>query len=167
MKEITLDTKISELLNDYEDMKDILIDINPKFKKLNNPILKRTLAKVASVKKAAIVGGMNPLELLNKLREAVGQGSVSMSDDIEDEQLAPSWISNRATESLDANEILDNDENPLAKSYTILKRFDKDEILTISSDFRPEPLIDEFIKSGYSTYCQEVANDKYLTYIKK
>ncbi len=73
MKEITLDTKIADLLNDYEGMKDILIDINPKFKKLNNPILRRTVAKVATVKQASIVGGMRPLELLNRLREAVGQ----------------------------------------------------------------------------------------------
>jgi len=73
LKEITLDTKIADLLNDYEGMKDILIDINPKFKKLNNPILRRTVAKVATVKQASIVGGMRPLELLNRLREAVGQ----------------------------------------------------------------------------------------------
>jgi len=31
MKKITLDTKIADLLNLREDMKDILISINPKF----------------------------------------------------------------------------------------------------------------------------------------
>jgi len=77
MKKITLDTKIADLLNLREDMKDILISINPKFKKLNNPILRRTLAKVASIKQAAIVGGMEPIELLNRLREALGQEPVT------------------------------------------------------------------------------------------
>ncbi len=73
MKEITLETKIADLLNDYEGMKDILIKINPKFKKLNNPVLRRTLAKIAGVKQAAVVGGMDPMDLLNQLRKAVGQ----------------------------------------------------------------------------------------------
>jgi len=45
LKEITLDTKIADLLNDYEGMKDILIDINPKFKKLNNPIWEEDCSK--------------------------------------------------------------------------------------------------------------------------
>ncbi|MFK5882603.1 MAG: hypothetical protein QM482_10380 [Sulfurospirillum sp.] len=35
MKEIALDMTIAELLNNYKGMKDILIEINPKFKKLN------------------------------------------------------------------------------------------------------------------------------------
>jgi len=30
-----------------------------KFKKLNNPVLRRTIAKVASVKQVAIIGGMD------------------------------------------------------------------------------------------------------------
>jgi hypothetical protein len=80
MKEITLDTKIADLLNNYDGMKEILIDINPKFKKLNNPILRRTIAKVAGVRQAAIVGGMKPMDLLNKLREAVGQEPLVVDD---------------------------------------------------------------------------------------
>ena len=68
MKEIKIDTTIADLLNNYNGMKDTLIGINPKFKKLNNPILRRTLAKLATVKQAAIIGGMKPQDLLNKLR---------------------------------------------------------------------------------------------------
>jgi len=74
--EITMETKIADLLNSRPDMKDILIAINPKFKKLNNPVLRRTLAKLASVKQAAVVGGMDALDLLNQLRVAVGQEPV-------------------------------------------------------------------------------------------
>ncbi len=75
MKEITLDTKIADLLNNYNGMKDILISINPKFKKLNNPILRRTVAKVANIKQAAVVGGMKPIELLNKIRNRSWAGT--------------------------------------------------------------------------------------------
>ena len=122
MKEITLDTKIADLLNDYEGMKDILISINPKFKKLNNPVLRRTLAKLAGVKQAAIVGGMEPMDLLNQLRVAVGQEPLSSSDEQTQPQIkeAPEWIKNEPLEVLDANELLDSEENPLAKANLIL-----------------------------------------------
>jgi TusA-related sulfurtransferase len=168
MKEITLDTKIADLLNNYEGMKDILIDINPKFKKLNNPILRRTIAKVAGVKQAAIVGGMKPIDLLNQLRERVGQSPIDLSEnDVEDNQKAPDWIEQEATISLNANDILDRDKNPLAETNKALKKLKDGEILQIHSDFRPEPLIDEFIKKGYNVYTQERDSNNFVTYILK
>ncbi len=169
MKEITLDTKIADLLNDYEGMKDILIDINPKFKKLNNPILRRTVAKVATVKQASIVGGMRPLELLNRLREAVGQpplddgADVTIDDGID---IAPEWINGEAKIELDANRILDGGGNPLAVAGKALRELNGGQFLVIESDFKPEPLIDEFIRRGCSVYSQELSGGSFKTYVK-
>ena len=170
MKEITLETKVADLLNNYEGMKDILIKINPKFKKLNNPVLRRTLAKIAGVKQAAVVGGMEPMDLLNQLRVAVGQKPVAMeNEDIQQESVEdiPAWITQVPKESINANELLDKEDNPLAKSFNILRKFDADEVLAIESDFRPEPLIEEFEKQGHEVYSQEVEEGKFLTYVKK
>ena len=169
MKEITQDTKIANLLKDYDNMKDILVKINPKFKKLNNPVLRRTLAKVASVRQAAIVGGMDPLDLLNQLREEVGQGSVSIEiDSTDDENIAtPEWIDTKPKENIDAEKLLDKEENPLAITHNILRVLTSGDVVTLTSSFRPEPLIDEFIKAGHEIYCQEVSQDSYTTYIKK
>jgi TusA-related sulfurtransferase len=171
MQEIRLDTKIADLLNNYEGMKDILIDINPKFKKLNNPILRRTIGRVATVKQAAIVGGMKPLDLLNQLRERVGQKPISQDKEIEEEgdsNEAPEWITTQEPKvSLDANEILDNNENPLSKLNKALKDLKEGEIVVIHSDFRPEPLIEEFSKKGHKVYSQEISTDKFITYIQK
>jgi len=170
MKEITLDTKISELLNDYEGMKDILISINPKFKKLNNPILRKTIAKVASVKQAAFVGGMEPAELLNKLREAVGQEKIEVKEDENEIQKPvekPSWIVETTPKVvLNANKLLDEDKNPLAEVSKALKSLEKGDVLEIVSDFRPEPLIDEFVKKGYEIFCDEINDSEFKTYIK-
>jgi uncharacterized protein (DUF2249 family) len=169
MKEITLETKIADLLNDYEDMKDILIKINPKFKKLNNPVLRRTLAKIAGVRQAAIVGSMNPIDLLNQLRISVGQPPVE-SPNIKELTPAlevPAWISIEAKATLDANALLDEEDNPLAKAYTMLKKLDSGDILTIVADFQPEPLIEEFEKAGHEVYCQEIDDTHFVTYIKK
>jgi len=169
MKDITLETKIADLLNDYEGMKDILIKINPKFKKLNNPVLRRTLAKIAGVRQAAIVGGMDPVDLLNQLREAVGQIPVDImtpKGEVEVEE-APEWILKEAKQVLNANEILDQERNPLAELHKALKAIDEGEVITIEADFQPEPLMDEMLKAGHDVFSREVEEDHFITYIKK
>jgi TusA-related sulfurtransferase len=166
MKEITLDTKIADLLNNYDGMKEILIDINPKFKKLNNPILRRTIAKVAGVRQAAIVGGMKPMDLLNKLREAVGQEPLTVDDNTQEiSQERPEWIDSTPKVTLDANEMLDKELNPLVELHKAIKSLQKGDIVLIKSDFRPEPLIEEYIKKGYEVYSEEINKDEFETYI--
>jgi len=166
MKEIKIDTTIAELLNNYEGMKDILISINPKFKKLNNPILRRTLAKVATVKQAAIIGGMDPYDLLNKLRVAVGQEPIEKksSEDNRVEPL-PSWVKEPKV-ILDANRLLEKEINPLAEANKRLKELPKGEVLAILADFRPEPLIEEFAKKGFEVAVEQKGENNFITYIK-
>jgi len=170
--EITMETKIADLLNSRPDMKDILISINPKFKKLNNPVLRRTLARLASVRQAAVVGGMDASDLLNQLRTAVGQEPIGTDDqeEIEDndniEMNAPKWISKKPKMVFDGNEMLDREENPLAEITKAMHNLKKGDVVTLNVDFKPEPLIDECIKRGYKVYTEE-KDGVYTTYIRK
>ena len=174
-KEITLDTKIADLLGDYEGMKEILITINPKFKKLNNPVLRRTLGRIASVRQAAIVGNMNPTDLVDQLRKAVGQKPICEGCEIKTDECfipatpdKPDWVGMSApVETLDANVLLDEDKNPLAEVRIALNKLQEGEQLLLQADFQPEPLIEEFAKQGFATYTYEAENGKYLTYIRK
>ena len=172
MKDITLETKISELLNNYEGMKDILIEINPKFKKLNNPVLRRTLAKIAGVKQAAIVGGMDPMILLNQLRTAVGQAPIETEIETKNvfsalKEEIPLWVSEKPKKRLNANEILDEDLNPLSVLHQAMKKVEENDIIIIQSDFQPEPLIDKYRDLGHDVYCQPVDDTHFITYVKK
>ena len=170
MKEITMETKVSELLNDYPGMKETLIAINPRFKKLNNPVLRRTLAKVASVRQAAVVGGMEPLELLNRLRESVGQTAVDAGGEtraVERSEEKPAWASEEPKGTLDANALLDAEKNPLAEANKVLKAIEVGECIAIRSDFKPEPLIEEFEKAGHEAYCEEQGENEFVTYVRK
>jgi len=54
-------------------LEDILIEIAPAFKKLKNPVLRETIAKIAKLQQAASIGGIQTEELINRLRKAVGQ----------------------------------------------------------------------------------------------
>jgi len=170
MGNITLETKIFDLIHKNTGMKDILIDINADFKKLNKSIIGKTLTQEgADLKEAAIVVGMDPVELLNSLRKSLGQEIVEASDnqtnEISDE--VPVWALNEPKYTLNANELLKKDLSPLAEAQTTLRSFKKDDFFTIVSDFRPQPLIDDLIKMGHDVYVGKITEEKFITYIKK
>jgi uncharacterized protein (DUF2249 family) len=174
-KEITLETKIADLLNDYEGMKTILININPKFKKLNNPVLRRTLGRIASVRQAAVVGGMDPMDLVDQLRKAVGQEPICEGCEIKSDDCfvppatpKPDWVdASQIYITLNANTLLDDDKNPLAETHKALHKMPKDEMLRLEADFQPEPLIEEFEKNGYDVWTDESQTGQFVTYIRK
>ena len=70
---ITPETKIYDLLENYPALENKLIEIAPVFSKLKNPVLRRTIAKVTSIKQAALVGNVSLNHLVNELRKEVGQ----------------------------------------------------------------------------------------------
>lgn len=165
--EITINTKIYDLLKEYPFLEDKLIEINPKFKKLKNPVLRRTVTRIASIKQAAIVGGMEPTELLNKIREAVGQPPVKIEEEEVKEEYIPDWVTKEPKVIFDGNRLLDEGKNPLAQISKALKELVKDDVVLLKTDFRPEPLIEEFKKKGYEVYSAKGSGEEFLTYIKK
>ncbi|WP_281950725.1 DUF1858 domain-containing protein [Nitrosophilus kaiyonis] len=164
--EITLETKIYDLLKEYPFMEDKLIEINPKFKKLKNPVLRRTVARIASIKQAAIVGGMDPVDLLNKIRKEVGLEPIDIKIETKKSEEIPDWITKEPVEILDGNKLLEEGKNPLAHINKIIKNLKSGEIILLKTDFKPEPLIEEFRKKGDEVYCVKESDKEYLTYIK-
>ena len=83
----------------------------------------------------------------------------------EESKEKPSWVKEPKL-TFDANKLLDEEKNPLAEVNKELKKLSSGEIVAITSDFKPEPLIDEFKKKGYEVYCEEESSEKFVTYIK-
>ncbi len=173
--EITLETKIADLLNNHPGMKEILIDINPKFKKLNNPVLRRTLGRIASVRQAAVVGAMDPKDLVDQLRKSVGQPPICEGCEIQTDACyipesdgRPKWVdASKPAIMLDANQLLDDDKNPLAEVRIALNKLSENQSLILRADFQPEPLIETFREQGFLTHTEQNDDGKYDTYIKK
>ena len=46
---ITPKTKVLELIETYPELEDVLIEYAPAFKNLKNPVLRRTVAKIATL----------------------------------------------------------------------------------------------------------------------
>jgi hypothetical protein len=84
-------TKVSELLNQYPFLKDFLIKLNPEFKMLDNPIMRKTVGRLASLGKVAMIGGMDVKKLLDDIagkikKETNAAVSISYSEEGVDEQ---------------------------------------------------------------------------------
>ncbi len=76
--EITPSTKVNDLLDAYPELEETLIGIAPPFKKMKNPILRKSVARVATIKHISSVGNVPLNELINKLRKAVSDTRYSV-----------------------------------------------------------------------------------------
>ena len=64
--QLSVKTKIDDLLKQYPYLVDFLITLSPKFKNLTNPVLRKTVGKIATLEKAAAIGGLDADELDRK-----------------------------------------------------------------------------------------------------
>lgn len=71
MADITPDTSIFDLLEEYPFLVDFLIDYNPKFTLLKNPMMRATAGRVATLRKASEIGGVEVDDLLAAIRGEV------------------------------------------------------------------------------------------------
>ena len=68
-------TKVGELLDAYPELEPVLMAMSPAFEKLKNPVLRRTVARVATLQQVSVVGGVNIEEMIRRLRKEAGQDS--------------------------------------------------------------------------------------------
>lgn len=173
---ITPDTRVAELLDAYPSLEDVLIQQAPAFKALKNPVLRRTVAKVATLSQAARVGGVPVRRLIVALRRAAGQpvdevkgdsGSSVDSEISAENTAAPDWLDeSKVHVTIDADALLATGESPLAKVQHALRELSDGEIIRITSNFRPEPLIDTLQKRSIPTHVVHCQPNAYHTYVR-
>ena len=54
--DITAGTKVAALLSEHPELEDLLISMSPAFIKLRNPVLRRSVARIATLREATAVG---------------------------------------------------------------------------------------------------------------
>ncbi len=122
---ITPKTKIHDLLEAYPELEERLILAAPQFKKLKNPLLRNTIARVTTLSQAAIIGGIKVEELVNTLREASGQQKEEhfSGDGPSYNFETPAWFSAKAVGgSIDITDMLNAGEQPVHEVLSALKK---------------------------------------------
>lgn len=69
---VLADSNIKETLDSFPELKDVLVHLSPKFRKMQNPTLYSTLARFASFKDAAKVTGVSICEILHSINKHLG-----------------------------------------------------------------------------------------------
>ena len=64
---ITKDTIIGNLVKEYPFVKDFLFNLSPKFSKLKNPILFKTMSSIATLEMISERGGFEVQDLIDKI----------------------------------------------------------------------------------------------------
>ena len=167
--EITPSTKVNDLLDTYPELEEILIGIAPPFKKLKNPLLRKSVARVATIKHISSVGNVPLNELINKLRMAVGQ---SVTDDsYEDENYfldKPDWFSeDKISLSFNEEKLGDKDKMTLVTMLQEAKNVKEGEIIELTTRFLPAPGIDRMKSKGYSVWTVKQEDDLIKSYFVK
>lgn len=166
---ITPKSKIFDILEAYPELEEVLINYVPEFEKIKNPVLRRTVGKVASLQQAASIGGVHVAELVNLLRNAVGQNSGDL--ELEDKAYqydSPIWFNaDRIKVRLDARPMLAQGEHPVGQVLEDLKKLKEGDIYVLTVPFLPAPLIDKATSLGFSHWVKEENADLVLVYFVK
>ena len=165
--QITPDTKIGALLDKFPQLEEVLTKVAPEFKKLRNPILRRTVAKVVSLRQVAALGKVSLAEMINTLRTEAGIQDLFMGKNSEMTfgKEKPSWFSDsKIVSRLDIQPMLESGQQPIQHVLRECQKLKPDEIYEVISPFLPAPLIEQAEKLRYSVWSQEESPNVYKTY---
>ena len=166
---ITPKTKIFDIIEAYPLLEEVLIGYVPAFQKLKNPVLRRTVGKIATLQQAALIGNVNVGELVTHLRGKIGQsGEEINSEEHPYNYQIPRWFDTaKVTVKFDVREMLANGEHPVAQVMEDLKRQKDDEIYQLIAPFLPVPLIDKASGLNFIHWIKKENEELFFIYFIK
>jgi len=153
--DITPDTRIGELLDAYPELEAVLIRMAPAFSRLSNPVLRKTVARVATLKQAAAIGGVPVPRMVSELRRAVGfqettptgEGTAGQPEE------KPSWYRPECVvETMDARPMLEAGEPPVSAVLKGPRQLAPGQCFELITPFLPAPLVDVAKKQGFDAW---------------
>lgn len=168
MLPITPHTRVGELLEAYPYLEDTLLKLSPKFGHLKNPVLRRTVARIATLHQAAQMAGISVEMLVNKLRREAGQDEIIAVSDQHEQFNIPTWVDSADIHAqLDITPLIESGKHPLGQVLEMLSELPRGKLLLIIAPFYPAPLADKAREKGFEVFSQSVMDSKVHTYFYK
>ncbi len=165
---ITPKTKVLQLIETYPQLEDVLIGYVPAFKKLKNPLLRNTVARITSLQQAASIGNVNVGDLINILRKEVGQEILTETKDTMYNTTKPAWFGEeKIKQELDVRAMLAAGEHPVAQVMADLNVLPGDTIYKLIAPFLPAPLIDKATSLQVQHWIVKESEELYFIYFYK
>ncbi len=166
---ITPDTKIGDLLEHFPHLEDVLVGLSPTYKALKNPVLRRTVAKVATLHQVSKVGNVPIGRLIDALRAAVGQEpghKCEEGDTVEAER--PAWAkAESVVRTFDARALIQAGSHPMPQVMTDLNTLKPGEVYVLVTPFVPAPLIDLASQKGFASWSGREGTDTVRTFFTR
>lgn len=161
-------TKVLQLIETWPQLEDLLIDYVPAFSKLKNPVLRKTVAKIATLQQAAAIGNVKVEDLINRLRKEVGQDLLGETAGSGYNTLKPWWMEEKpVNKEMDAREMLAAGEHPVNQVMADLKQLPTGKIYKLLAPFLPAPLIDKASFMEVENWVNEISEAKFEIYFFK
>jgi uncharacterized protein (DUF2249 family) len=178
MVAIRPDTRIGDLVKEHPALLEVLADYAPAFEKLRNPLLRRTIGRLATLAQAARMGEVDLVDLLRTLREAVGepQPDVGPQCVVEEETETPlplsaatphrpGWLDEaQVAARLDARPLHARGENPLLVVVQAAQEVPPGQILILDNNFEPLPLYDVLGRLGFVPWARQQGADDWRVF---
>jgi hypothetical protein len=162
--------RVAELLDRYPQLEAVLIGLAPPFAKLRNPILRKGVARVASLRHAAAAAGIPVAELVNKLRAAVGQSAAAPEDVAEQGSYfldQPEWFhAANIVASIDER-AANPDKMPIASVLQAAAHLHSTDIVELITTFIPAPGIEILKRKGFLVWSIRENGELVRTYVSR
>ncbi len=152
---ITPDTRLGDLLARWPTLEDVLVDISPHFRALRNPVLRRTVARVATLRQVAQVSGVPLGTLIERLRGVTGATACGgdATAGAGGAEPRPPWAATQhATRRHDARAAIEAGEHPMAAVMQDLAALDEGGVYELVTPFVPAPLVDLARGKGFQAW---------------
>lgn len=162
-------TRVGALLEAHPELEETLIACAPAFEKLRNPVLRATVAKVATLEQVARVGGLPLPDLLQALRRRLGEPEGISEAQVSSPPGAewPPWYRASAViERLDATAMLVEGRHPWGVVKQLLATHPPGAIVAVDSDFEPAPMIDQARQHHWLVACLR-QGDRHCTVLRR
>lgn len=167
---VTAETTIARALAADPALLERLVAFNPRFAKLRNPILRRTMAKLATFADAARVAGVPLPALLAVANGAPAAANAAPAAAPEVPAAAPDWVAvidRAAAASLDVRPLLASGEDPFARIMGVVAKLAPGAPLILDAPFDPAPLRRVLAQKGFADHAERLAADHWRVYFRK
>ena len=166
MKVINANTKIASLINANSDAIDAIASINPHFRKLKNPVLRKIFAARVTISDAAKIGKCSIDDFFDKLKPL---GFIIDHETAEQESLTiqAERIEKLYDVKLDVREDIEHGHDPFKKIMKCLSDMAIGNVLLLINSFEPTPLIRILEDRYYTIEVITINEEEIHTYIRK
>lgn len=168
---IELDTNLTDLFAAYPALEPPVLEAIPSLAKLENPVLRDTVLKSATVATTARLAGVSAQDLLAALRRLAGQKSEAScgggcAHDYGPARVGtgaePEWARTYPVKhAIDADVMLSTGVHPIGRVRECAASLAPGEQVTMTVSFRPEPLLENLRQAGFEVWCGEREPGRY------